>query len=119
MKKPSELDVACRRVPLGSVRVTIAARKGWPVSGITFTIKEKKATDIMVDGKPLNDAIVYTVAISDYIARGGDNMEMLVPLKKRYTTFFIRDGLIEYITALEKEGKPLHPVLDKRISYAE
>jgi 2',3'-cyclic-nucleotide 2'-phosphodiesterase (5'-nucleotidase family) len=98
---------------------TMAERKGWPVSGISFTIKDKQAIDILVNGALLNDNLVYKVAINDYIARGGDNCDFLQPLQKRYTTIFLRDALMDYVAALEREGKPLHPVLDKRIRYAE
>lgn len=98
----------------------MAQRKGWPVAGLAFTIsKEKKAENILVDGKPLNDNLVYKVALNDYTARGGDNCDFLVPLKKKYTSIFLRDVLIDYVAALEQESKPLHPNLEKRIQYAE
>ncbi len=97
----------------------MAMRKGWPVSGITFSIKDKKAVDVKLAGKDIVDALVYKIAVSDYVARGGDNCDFLQRLSKRNTTVFIRDAMIEYLAALEKDGKPLHPTLDKRISYAE
>lgn len=97
----------------------MAMRKGWPVSGITFSIKDKKAVDIKLAGKDVVDALVYKIAVLDYVARGGDNCDFLQRLSKRNTTVIIRDAMIEYVAALEKEGKPLHPTLDKRISYAE
>lgn len=97
----------------------MALRKGWPVSGISFAIKDKKALDIQIGGKAINDSWVYKIAVNDYIARGGDNCDFLQPLKKRNTTVFLRDALIEYVAALEKDGKPLHPELDHRVRYAE
>jgi len=97
----------------------IAQRKGWPVSGLSFDIKNQKAMNVMVAGRPLVSSLVYKIAVNDYIARGGDNCDVLVPLKKRNTTLFLRDAMITYILALEQQGKPLHPVLDKRIQYAE
>lgn len=97
----------------------MAERKGWPVSGISFAIKDKKALDVIIAGAPLNENLVYKIAISDYIAHGGDNCDFLRPLKKRYTTVFIRDAMIDYVAALEQEGKVLHPQLEKRVRYAE
>lgn len=97
----------------------MALHKGWPVSGITFIIKDKSATEIKIGGVDLNPSLVYKIAVNDYIARGGDNCDYLQPLKKRNTTVFLRDAMIDYVTALEREGKPLHPVLQKRIQYAE
>ena len=97
----------------------MAARKGWPISGITYTIKDKVATNVMVDGTPLNSNIIYRIAVNDYIAKGGDNCDFLQPLKKHYTTIFLRDAMIAYVVALEQEGKPVHPRIEKRIQYAE
>lgn len=97
----------------------MAMRKGWPVSGLSFSIKDKKAIDVQIGGKPLIDALVYKIAVSDYVARGGDNCDFLQRLQKRNTTIFIRDALIDYLAVLEKDGKPLHPQIEKRITYAE
>jgi len=97
----------------------MAARKGWPVSGLQFVIKDKKAEHVLVDGKPLNGHIVYKIALNDYLARGGDDCGFLAPLRKRYTSIFVRDILIQYVTAQSKENKQLHPVIEKRIVYAE
>jgi 2',3'-cyclic-nucleotide 2'-phosphodiesterase (5'-nucleotidase family) len=98
---------------------SMAMRKGWPVSGLTYTIRDRRAVDVYVGKLPLNSSLVYKIATSDYVAKGGDNCVFLQPLRKRHTTLFIRDALIDYLAALEAEQKPLHPVLDKRIRYAE
>jgi 2',3'-cyclic-nucleotide 2'-phosphodiesterase (5'-nucleotidase family) len=97
----------------------IAKARGWPVSGITFVIKDKQATNILVNGTPLNEHLYYKLATSDYVAKGGDNCDFLSSTKKRYTSIFIRDALIAYINRLEQEGKPLHPQIENRITYAE
>jgi 2',3'-cyclic-nucleotide 2'-phosphodiesterase (5'-nucleotidase family) len=97
----------------------MAARKGWPVSGISFTIKGKAAENITIGGKPLNEHLYYKMAISDYVARGGDNCDFLAPCKKRFTSIFIRDAMMAYVVRLEKEGKPLHPQIENRVQYAE
>ena len=98
---------------------TMAAYKGWPISGLSFAIKDKTALNVQIAGMPINPNLVYKIAVSDYVAHGGDNCDFLRPLTKRNTTIFIRDALIEYVAALESEGKPLHPQLDNRIRYAE
>lgn len=97
----------------------MAAYRGWPVSGITYVIKDKKATDVKINGTPVNEHIVYKIVMSDYIARGGDNCDFLSGLHKRYTNIFLRDAMIAYVQQLEKENKPLHPLLEKRVQYAE
>jgi len=97
----------------------IAAYRGWPVSGLRFMIKDKKADSVLINGVPVNTARYYKIAVNDYIANGGDNCDVLKQQKKRNTTVFIRDALIQYLSSLEREGQPLHPVLDQRIRYAD
>lgn len=97
----------------------MARAKGWPVSGLSFTIKDKKAEHILINGKALNEHLVYKMAISDYIAKGGDNCDFLIPLKKKYTSVFVRDGMIDYVMNLEAAHQPLHPNIENRITYAE
>jgi 2',3'-cyclic-nucleotide 2'-phosphodiesterase (5'-nucleotidase family) len=98
---------------------SMAKRRGWPVSGISYTIKDRRAIDVYIGKTPINESLVYKIATSDYVAKGGDYCAFLQPLKKRHTTLFIRDALIEYVAELEVAARPLHPVLDKRIRYAE
>lgn len=43
----------------------------------TYDPKTKKATSIIIDGKPLDPEKTYTVATIDYLANGGDYMEPL------------------------------------------
>ncbi len=97
----------------------IAKGKGWPVAGITFKIKDKEAQDILLNGRPINDNVIYKITLSDYLARGGDNCDFFELLKKRYTSIFLRDALIEYVQQLELQHLPLHPNLEKRIEYVE
>lgn len=97
----------------------MARYRGWPVTGIRYTIKDRDATDIFVNGEPLNDQLVYKVAMSDYIVRGGDNCDFLSFLKRKYTSVFVRDALIEYVQVLNHQNKPLHPEIESRIQYAE
>lgn len=98
---------------------SMAKRKGWPVSGITFTItKDGEATDILIGGQKIDPARLYKFSLNDYNARGGDNCDFLIPLKKRYTTVFIRDAILDHLAG-SVSGNPYHPYLDNRVRYAE
>lgn len=97
----------------------IAAWGGWPVAGISFRIKDKKAVDIRIKGEPLNEQLVYHTAVSDYLANGGDNCDFLIACKKTYFNVFVRDMLIDYLSELNSKGAKLNVSLEKRISYAE
>ena len=96
----------------------IARYKGWPIAGMSFVIDGKKAKDISVGGKPINDHIIYMVAVNDYLIKGGDNCYYLISLKKKNTNIFIRDAMIDYVINLEKNNQPLHPQIENRIVYA-
>ena len=97
----------------------MAKAKGWPVSGISYTFKDQKAFDIMIGGAPVNDHILYKVAVSDYLANGGDHCDFLTDLNKKPTAILVRDALIDYVALTEKQNKPLHPTIENRVLYAE
>lgn len=107
--KGTELRIFCNHM---------ASLKGWPVAGISYKItQDGKAVNVTIQGQPLNDNTVYYIAINDYLSTGGDNCSFLKPLKKEQSNIFIRDVLMEYIKKLD--GNPLHPGIEKRVSYAE
>lgn len=95
----------------------IAKNKGWPISGISFAIKDDKAINILVNNKPINDHILYLTAVPNFLTYGGNHCEFLRPLIKKWTDIYIRDLLIEHITNLTKRGKKLHPQIEDRIIY--
>ncbi|BAV10385.1 5'-nucleotidase [Filimonas lacunae] len=95
----------------------VASKGGWPVSGIQMQIKDKQATNILVNGKPLDDAADYLVANSDYVANGGDDCKMLKPIAQQSKGYLYRDALIEYIRALTQAGKPVSANIENRVTY--
>lgn len=97
----------------------MAARKGWPVAGMRYTVKDKKAIGVTLAGQEIDSARIYKITVSDYIAGGGDDCDFLRPLKRRATSIFLRDAMMDYIIALDKKGEPLFPKIDGRVSYAE
>lgn len=100
---------------LQAVCDVIATKKGWPVSGLSMKIKNGKATNININGTPINEKKIYTVAISDYLANGGDNLEMLVDLKQINTNMLLRDAFIEYFTTINSKGEFLNANIENRI----
>lgn len=92
----------------------IAEKKGWPIAGIKMTINAAgKADSILIDDKPINDHIIYKIAISDYLANGGDNCEFFKSCKRNYYNVFVRDMMHEYL----KQQQTITPQLDQRIVY--
>ena len=88
------------------------------VSGLTMSIKDKKATHVLIDQKPLDENAIYVVANSDYIANGGDDCEILRAVPKINIGYLYRDALIEYIVSLNRQGKTIDAKTDNRIVYA-
>ena len=91
---------------------------GWPSSGITMKIKDKAATDIYVNGSPVNDDSVYTIAVSDYLANGGDQCSMLKNIAQQNKNYLFRDALIDYVKSFTKNGKPVSANIENRITNA-
>jgi 2',3'-cyclic-nucleotide 2'-phosphodiesterase (5'-nucleotidase family) len=97
----------------------MAERGGWPLAGITMQIKNKKAVNIMIGGKPMDKGKVYTIAHSDFIANGGDNADMLKPIPQQNIGYLMRDALIDYVTKLRKEGKNITATEENRVTNAQ
>ena len=97
----------------------MAKAKGWPVSGISYTITDGKATDVLINNHPINEHIIYKLALSDYIATGGDRCDFLTDLPRKYTKVLVRDALIDYVIAATKSDNIIHPVLENRVKYAK
>lgn len=96
-----------------------AAKGGWPLAGITMQIKDKKAVNVMVGGKPLDPTATYTIANSDFLANGGDNADMLRPLPQISNGYLMRDALFDYINRLKAQGKNITANEENRVTNAQ
>lgn len=97
----------------------MAERGGWPLAGATMQIKNKKAINITIGGKPLDVAATYTIANSDFIANGGDNANMLRPIPQISNGYLMRDALLDYIKWLKSSGKNVSAQIENRVTNAE
>lgn len=97
----------------------MAARKGWPISGFSYTIKAGKAVDVKVGGEAIRPNAVYKLVTSDYIANGGDECEFLAGLKKRSSAILLRDAIMEKVRKDSQQQKGIEPKLENRVNYAE
>ncbi len=92
---------------------------GWPVAGITMQIKDKKAVNIMIGGKPLDPNATYTTVNSDFLANGGDNAEMLRPIPQITNGYLMRDAIFDYIKKLKASGQDITGKIEKRVTHAQ
>jgi 2',3'-cyclic-nucleotide 2'-phosphodiesterase (5'-nucleotidase family) len=94
----------------------IAASEGWPVSkGVAMVVKDKVMTSCTINNKPIDPQTIYKVAMPDYVANGGDEMKVLIPLSRIQTGIVQRDLLIEEAQMTTKEGKEIKASIEGRI----
>lgn len=96
----------------------MAAKGGWHVSGAGYTIKNGNADDIVIHNAPLQSRGVYIVAVSDYLAQGGDNCTMLKGKPYIDTKKTLRDALIEGLKEMTAKGEYVKSVMDGRVRKA-
>jgi 2',3'-cyclic-nucleotide 2'-phosphodiesterase (5'-nucleotidase family) len=96
-----------------------AAKGGWPVAGMSMQIKDKKAVNIIIGGKPLDPGATYTMANSDFLANGGDNADMLRPIPQQVNGYLMRDAIFDYIVKLKSQGKNISANEENRVSNAQ
>ena len=96
----------------------VAGRGGWPCAGITYKIKNKEAIDILIGGNTIDDNSIYTIALVDYIANGGDDCEMLKTIPQQNNGYLFRDAVLEYFSKLNRDGKKIMASIENRVSNA-
>ena len=78
------------------------------ISGATYTVGSgNKPQDIRIGGQPLDPAKTYSIAISDYLAGGGDHMDFLKASQLRHTGLLLRTAIVDHIKALTAAGQPV------------
>ena len=97
----------------------IAAKGGSPVAGFTMQIKDKRAVNVMIGGKPLDPNATYTTVNSDFVANGGDNADMLRPVPQITNGYLMRDAIFDYIRKLKSQGKNISANIENRVTNAQ
>ena len=83
------------------------------VSGVRLRIQDGKAVDVTLDGRPLDPAADYRVAVPDFLAAGGDGYDMLTGLRDPENTGQLIADLL--VSAFRNQGE-VDAKLDGRIS---
>jgi len=95
-----------------------AAHIKMAVSGATYTVTfDGMPKDIRIGGQPfdVNNNRTYPIAISDYLATGGDNMGFFKNIVPRHTNVLLRTAIADYIRALTKAGQPVAARIEGRV----
>jgi len=94
----------------------MASVGGTPLAGARFAIDHAKATGITIGGKAFDPSARYTLAISDYLANGGDNLDMLKAVPQTQTGVLLRDAFIEAFRDINAKGEHLKSIKDGRVT---
>ena len=97
-----------------------AAHVKMAVSGATYTATaDGRARDIRIGGQPFSPAQArpYAIAISDYLAGGGDNMVFFKAIAPRHTGVLLRAAIADHIRDLTKAGQPVTAQVEGRVKF--
>ena len=95
-----------------------AAHVKMAVSGAIYTVTfDGMPKDIRIGGQPfdVNDSRTYSIAISDYLATGGDNLSFFKSLTPRHTNVLLRTAIADHVRALTKSGQPVSARVEGRV----
>ena len=95
-----------------------AAHIKMAISGATYTVTfDGQPKDIRIGGQPfdVNQSRTYTIAISDYLATGGDNLVFFKALTPRHTNVLLRTAIADHIRDLTKAGQPITARVEGRV----
>ena len=93
------------------------AKKNVAVSNVKMKIKDGKFTQIIINDKPFDKTKTYTIALSDYLAEGGDGMDFFKKaIKMEKIELKYRDVIIKHVEELTAAGKKVDAELDGRVS---
>jgi 2',3'-cyclic-nucleotide 2'-phosphodiesterase (5'-nucleotidase family) len=86
------------------------------ISGATYIVgPDKRPQGILIGGQPFDPTKTYSIAISDYLAGGGDNMVFLKTVVPRPTGLLLRTAIADHIRALTKAGQPVTAAIEGRV----
>ncbi|MEW5849540.1 MAG: 5'-nucleotidase [Myxococcota bacterium] len=93
-----------------------ATHGGDPISGVSYTVRDKKAVEVTVGGQPLDPAKTYRICTNDYIVDGGGKFEALKRATRiNRTGILIRDALLEHIMRETRAGRAVDSTVGGRI----
>ncbi len=96
----------------------VAEKGGDSVGGVRFLISDKKAVQVKINGEPLNPETGYWLVTNDYVAGGGDGLEILTHRKELVKSGEkIRDVIISFMEKKQQNGEKITAKPDGRIKY--
>jgi 2',3'-cyclic-nucleotide 2'-phosphodiesterase (5'-nucleotidase family) len=97
----------------------VASEGGCGIAGIRMKIRQKKAVDVFIGGRPLDPSAIYTMVNSDYTVNGGGGFSGLRAIPANVTGYLLRDATLDYCSLFKTEGRPILISNEKRITNAQ
>ena len=96
----------------------VAEKGGDSVGGVRFKIADSKAQNVEVEGNSLNENENYWLVTNDYVAAGGDGLEVFTRRRNFVPGHVkIRDVIIAHLEENNEKGREIGAKPDGRISY--
>lgn len=93
-----------------------ALEGGQGISGVSMQIENEKATNCLIQGKPIINDQLYSIATNDFLAGGNDRMiPLATPVKRVDTGLKIRNILMEHVIRETQNGRKIKSMLDGRV----
>ena len=90
------------------------------LSGATYQVgPDGHAQNILIGGRPFDPTRTYSIAISDYLAGGGDHMDFLKGAPIRHTGLLLRSVIVDHIKALTAAGQPVTARVEGRVKVLQ
>lgn len=86
------------------------------LAGVRLRIDNRIITELLINGKPLDDERTYYLATIDFLLTGGDRMTALREnVGVDYSGITLRDVILQYINVFTKNGEPIPAKKDGRV----
>jgi 2',3'-cyclic-nucleotide 2'-phosphodiesterase (5'-nucleotidase family) len=95
----------------------IAEKGGVPVSGLRMSVANGIPSDVYIGEHPFDPAKTYRIVTSDFLAGGGDSMNMFAGATSKFSTRIkVREAIIMYLEESGKQNQTVTARKDGRIS---
>jgi 2',3'-cyclic-nucleotide 2'-phosphodiesterase (5'-nucleotidase family) len=94
----------------------LVAHENLAVANAVVVTTDKKVNRVFINGFPFDPEKNYTLAVSDYLAQGGDQLGFLKFAKVLHQSDIKeRDLVVEYLYELHQQEMKIHKHIDERI----
>jgi 2',3'-cyclic-nucleotide 2'-phosphodiesterase (5'-nucleotidase family) len=98
----------------------MADNGGWPISAqIRSEIRAGRPQNITINGEPIDTDRIYKIALSDYLANGGDQCFFFREQPRDELDIKFRDAILSFIEEQTTTGKMLDAEIDFRVKLVE